>query len=435
MDAIDITATASEVEPAAGKSEEGGQRPGRTARAVALELLHPMRIWRGALLLWKALGSLVIALAGTIAVIVVAILLIQGLMRRTVAIEPISVPKELADKGYSPDVAAARLRDAMHALVARADARTEGPNIAMRGEVPDIVVPTVGISVDNIVTAIRGFLHSNRRRSVSGEFVIAEGRLWLRLRLNGKQIYASGSGGPVERPDALIAAAVPSVLKEIDPLVVAAYLLWYKDEQARALAILDQVLEGQIPSDWNQADPFVMKAAADINSRDYAAATAAAKEAIGLQPRYAPAHIVSGDVLKAQHQSDAALGEYRLALRLDPENSVAPTRIAGVLRAQKKTTEAAKYVRAVIAKHPRRPGYHVSLGWMLREQPDKVGADAEFDKAVTLYRERLQEDPDNAAIHEGLGEALHAARRLEEAAAVYREAISLEPRRAGPIRP
>jgi tetratricopeptide (TPR) repeat protein len=174
-----------------------------------------------------------------------------------------------------------------------------------------------------------------------------------------------------------------------------------------------------------------MKAAADINSRDYAAATAAAKEAIGLQPRYAPAHIVSGDVLKAQHQSDAALGEYRLALRLDPENSVAPTRIAGVLRAQKKTTEAAKYVRAVIAKHPRRPGYHVSLGWMLREQPDKVGADAEFDKAVTLYRERLQEDPDNAAIHEGLGEALHAARRLEEAAAAYREAISLEPRRSG----
>ena len=92
MDAIDITATASEVEPVAGKPEEGGQRTRRTARAVALELLHPMRIWRGALLLWKALGSLAIALAGTIAVIVVAILLIQGLMRRSVAIVPFSVP-------------------------------------------------------------------------------------------------------------------------------------------------------------------------------------------------------------------------------------------------------------------------------------------------------------------------------------------------------
>jgi tetratricopeptide (TPR) repeat protein len=195
------------------------------------------------------------------------------------------------------------------------------------------------------------------------------------------------------------------VLKEIDPLVVAAYLLWYKDEKARALAILDQVLEGQIPSDWNPADPFVMKTPVFINSADYAAAIAAANEAIRLQPRYAPSHIVSGDVLKAQHQNDAALSEYRMALQLDPENSAVQVRIAGILRAQQKTAEATKYIRVLIVKYPRRPGYHVQLGRMLREQLDKVGADAERCVAKLV-------EIDVAVISGGVTLSRHAARSM-----------------------
>src|SRR5208282_3807968 len=131
-------------------------------------------------ILWKALASFTLALSAMIVVIVVATLLIQELTERTVAIEPIFVPKELADKGYAPDVAARRLRDAVNRFVARALASMKGPEIALRGDVPDIVVPTVGISIDSIATAMRGFLHSNRHRSISGEFTIADGQLWLR---------------------------------------------------------------------------------------------------------------------------------------------------------------------------------------------------------------------------------------------------------------
>jgi hypothetical protein len=145
-----------------------------------------MRIWwEHTLLLWKALSSFALSLSAMIVVIVVTTLLIQGLIRRTVAIEPISVPKELADKGYIPEVAARRLRDAVHTFVTKSETSMKGPEIALHGDVPDIVVPTVGISIDSITKAMRGFLQSNRHRSISGEFTIADGLLWLRLRLDG----------------------------------------------------------------------------------------------------------------------------------------------------------------------------------------------------------------------------------------------------------
>jgi len=75
-----------------------------------------------------------------ITVVVVATLLVQNLTRRTIAIEPVSVPKELAENGYTPDVAARRLRDAVNVFVAQAQTSMKGPEIALRGDVPDIVV-------------------------------------------------------------------------------------------------------------------------------------------------------------------------------------------------------------------------------------------------------------------------------------------------------
>jgi hypothetical protein len=86
--------------PATARSEQG-QRSSvwRTVRARFGSWLSPARLWERGVQLWKVVCSLTLAVAGTVAVFVVAILLRQALTQRAIEIEPISVPKQLSDEG------------------------------------------------------------------------------------------------------------------------------------------------------------------------------------------------------------------------------------------------------------------------------------------------------------------------------------------------
>src|SRR4051794_26895974 len=120
--ALNTEARTIEASPATSKPEAGGQQGRQAVRVIMRDLLRLMRIWwEHTLLLWKALSSFALSLSALIVVIVVTTLLTRGLIRKPVAIEPISVPKELADKGYVPEVAARRLRDAVHTFVAKSE--------------------------------------------------------------------------------------------------------------------------------------------------------------------------------------------------------------------------------------------------------------------------------------------------------------------------
>jgi len=105
------------------------------------------RGWRRTRLFWKALSSFVLSLTAVATVILIATLLTRELTRRALVVEPISVPKQLEENGYSAAVAARRFRDAINTFVTQAHASMKGPEIALHGEVPEIVVPTVGISI------------------------------------------------------------------------------------------------------------------------------------------------------------------------------------------------------------------------------------------------------------------------------------------------
>jgi hypothetical protein len=126
------------------------------------------------------------------------------------------VPKELEERGYTPEVAGKRMRDAIGRFASSVNTAMKNPEIAMPGELPNIVVPTVGISLDAIVASIRTLLRSTRSRSVTGEFTSVNKQLWLRLRLDGREIYSSPPGD-VDKPDDLLPAAAAAVLKNIQP--------------------------------------------------------------------------------------------------------------------------------------------------------------------------------------------------------------------------
>jgi hypothetical protein len=103
----------------------------------------PQRLWQGVILGAGTLYNIVVKLPWLVAIVVVTVLLIQGLFQRTTAIDSISVPKALAERGYTPEIAAQRLHDAFKQIALDARTFMRSPKVALRGELPSITVPTV----------------------------------------------------------------------------------------------------------------------------------------------------------------------------------------------------------------------------------------------------------------------------------------------------
>jgi len=119
---------------------------------------------------------------------------------------------------------------------------------------------------------------------------------------------------------------------------------------------------------------------------DLPASIDACREAIRLDPQFAPAHHRLGVALKAQGDLDEAIAAYRAAIRLDPKVAAS----------------------------------HSGLG-------DALRAKLSFGEAIAAYREAIRLEPKNAWPHDGLGSALQAQGDLEGAIAAFSAAIDLDP--------
>ena len=198
----------------------------------------------------------------------------------------------------------------MNLFVKKARASMKGPDIALRGDVLHIVVPAVGISLDSFVTMIRQqFLHNSRHQSISGEFTIADHSAWLRLRLDGQEIYSSKAGGALERPDDVLATAVPELLKKVQPFTVAQSL--YRKDPAHALKTAQDIILLLPKADENVINAYVLEAGIYQARQNYAEAVAAAEQAIQIKARYAPAHNILAAILADLRKNDEAMVEYR----------------------------------------------------------------------------------------------------------------------------
>jgi hypothetical protein len=140
-------------------------------------------------LMFANFTRIIVTLPWAIVVIFISAIVFHGLIEHVTVIEPLSVPKDLAERGYTPEVAGKRLHDAIIEYGSLAKTSMKNPELALHGELPNIVVPGVGISLDAVVSSIRTLLHSTRSRSITGEFTSVGAQLWLRLRLEGFEIF------------------------------------------------------------------------------------------------------------------------------------------------------------------------------------------------------------------------------------------------------
>jgi tetratricopeptide (TPR) repeat protein len=169
------------------------------------------------------------------------------------------------------------------------------------------------------------------------------------------------------------------------------------------------------------------KAQADLDfgvtlarSGAYAAAAAAFRRVLAIDPRSVVAHFNLGTSLAAQGQLDAAVGAYRDALRIDPKAVHVHFSLGIVLKRQRRLDQAILSYQRAIAFDPSFFAAFNNLGSALRER-GRVG------EAIVAFRHALRIDATSALAHVNLGTALEDERQLEEATQCYERALALDP--------
>jgi len=143
-------------------------------------------------------------------------------------------------------------------------------------------------------------------------------------------------------------------------------------------------------------------------------------DAIAVKPSEPMFHVSAGAVAAAAGDAMAALGYYKRALELDPENADACNNLGIALRTIGRFAEAEVALRQAIRMRPDSASAHLNLGVVLRS----VGR---VDEALAAFRKTVEIDPALAAGHNNLGNVLKAQRRYDEALASLDQAVALEP--------
>jgi tetratricopeptide (TPR) repeat protein len=302
----------------------------------------PSNKWRSLRKLLSEFYNFIVKVPWVIAVAVVAIVMVQGLTQTITVIEAISVPKGLAEKGYSAEVAARRLRDAMDNYASNIQTAMKGPALAMHGELPTVVVPAVGISLDAIVSSIRTVLHSTRSRNISGEITeTSPGSYRLQLRLDNTKIALDASDGKNNSPDpdTLFKNAVPAIMDEIQPYLVAAEKYDQRDIAGANKKIEDIKTRFEGTSDPNLARAYNLQGVIYFNgeeckdpkSKACEKADEAFNKGLDIDGHLASAHINLGILYVKRGRAADAKTEFHRAIWIDDTNPSAYYHLADVL--------------------------------------------------------------------------------------------------------
>jgi Tfp pilus assembly protein PilF len=148
------------------------------------------------------------------------------------------------------------------------------------------------------------------------------------------------------------------------------------------------------------------------------------REALRLNPNDGSLHFGLGIVHMTRGKLPEAEAEYRRAIELKADHWLAHNNLGKVLHGRGKTDEAEAEFRAAIGLKPGSGMLHTNLGHLLKFKKQMNDAEAEYRLAM-----RLQ--PEHAAAHWGLGGFLFDQNKhLDEAEAEIRAAVRLQPAQA-----
>jgi tetratricopeptide (TPR) repeat protein len=348
---------------------------------------------------WWNLGTKwLLRIIATLTFLGVIYLLCQAFDPSSVVIRPISVPKDMADKGFTPDVAALRLLEAVTQYTENARTSGAGPKFAPHFEPADFVIPSVGLSFKAVVAQIRTLLPISGNQIISGEITRVDGKLRLLLRKNEAVIHDSSERaddrdledlGDRDLKDlnalkALFENGALGVFAGTRPYFEAIAMSEKNPEVAFKLA-------SRIIADGPSGDDIVwarnLLGLLLYQKGHLEGAVTAFKRAFNDDPGLAVAHLNLGLAYVGQGRAKDAIVEFRSAIRLAPELGIA----------------------------------HLKLGDVLDQTGDVEGADCEYLKAIAKFHRAVASDQLSGVAHQHLGDALKNKDRAEKANCAFQD--------------
>lgn len=338
------------------------------------------------------------------------------LLRDVVRIESIEVPRALSDNGYTSSVAGHRLHDALNAYADQATSAGDNNgtnfnlswgfitaddanlnsnldlNIAARDELPEIVVPQIGLSLGAIESSIRSVLPT-RGHAISGELTLRDSKYALRLRFDGKQVFSSDYES--ENPDDLMTKAAPAVMDNIMPSVNAAGQ--YREKKEDGLQRANEIIAQYEESDINVQRAYILKGNHARKNGIYDEAEKMFSKAKSLNMKNEQPYIQLGILLLSQGEHQQAIDQFQRVIAINPKSAKAYNNIGVALTA-------------------------------LANQENVERYSAKFDEAISQYKHAIAADPRYALPYNNLGLLLVHFERTKDAIANYRIAIQVAPK-------
>ena len=362
---------------------------------------------------WIARTATIGKLAALTPLVVGGWLIVQELMSEVVTIEPIEVPKALSDSGYTPEVAGFRLRDALNAYAETPSPGDDGTNlnsnldsvahdddslnsnldlnISAGHELPDIVVPQIGLSLRAIESSIRSVLHRTGH-AISGELTTQGSKYALRLRIDGRQVF--NSGYEAENPDDLMTKAAPDVMEIIRPAAHA--MARYRDRKEEGLLRAEEIIAHYNKSDINVQWAYLLKGKHALGSDNYKQAEDMFSKAVSSNWNSEQPHMQLGVSLLRQGKPEDAIKEFQRVLTINPKSAVAYNNIG------------------------------VALATQANQKKAELDA-AKLKQAIAIYQQAIATEPGYALPYNNLGLALFHRDQIDEAIEKYRSAIEIAP--------
>ncbi len=132
-------------------------------------------------------------------------------------------------------------------------------------------------------------------------------------------------------------------------------------------------------------------------------------------------YVRAGDAfIAARDDAEGAIGRYRQAIALNPENAVAHSNLGGLLVTQGKFGEGVPHLQEALRLDPRNGSAHYNLGMFRFRQRD-------IDAAIVHLTKAVEYKPDLSAAHRILGALLCSRGRVTEGIRRLTEAVERDP--------
>ena len=221
-----------------------------------------------------------------------------------------------------------------------------------------------------------------------------------------------------QMPISFLRSEQESKSRETDDLVRAAYELYQQGKLDEALADLNKAA-ALSPSDFR---PLVLSGYVYSAQRKLKSASEAFAAAIRLQPARKELYLAKAEVDSWRNAHDEALAACRKATEVDPTYAEAYSMIGDLLRFDvERRAEAIAALRSAIKLNPKLPQPYGVLGGILSDAKDEKGAEE-------VFRQGMAADPEHMGGRFELGRLLVKQGRLTEAREIWEGRTSDEDR-------